>query len=126
FYVNLPVGALAVAAILFEFPYFRPKGIKRVIDWAGVGSLIACLVPMLLALTWVTDYGWAAPRVLALLSLSTVMLGVFIWVENRASEPLLPLWLFRDPIIAVSSVAVFVLGIGMFGVILYVPLFMQG
>src|SRR6202521_921393 len=40
FYVNLPVGALAVAAILFEFPYFRPQGVKRIIDWAGVGSLI--------------------------------------------------------------------------------------
>jgi EmrB/QacA subfamily drug resistance transporter len=126
FYVNLPVGALAVAAIFFEFPYFRPHGVKRVIDWAGVGSLIACLVPLLLALTWVTDYGWAAPRTVGLLALSAIMSGVFIFVEHRASEPLLPLWLFREPIIAVSSVAVFVLGVGMFGVILYVPLFMQG
>src|SRR6202049_2059733 len=126
FYVNLPVGALAVAAILFEFPYFRPQGVKRVIDWAGVLSLIACLVPLLLALTWVTDYGWAASRVVGLLGVSVFMLGVFLFVENRASEPLLPLWLFRDSIITVSSIAIFVLGIGMFGVILYVPLFMQG
>lgn len=126
FYVNLPVGALAVAAIFFEFPYFRPQGIKRKIDWLGAGSLTACLVPLLLALTWVTDYGWASSRVLTLLSFSALMLVAFLFVEDRASEPLLPLWLFRDPTIAVSSIAIFIMGIGLFGVILYVPLFMQG
>ncbi|MGI8742029.1 MAG: MDR family MFS transporter [Bryobacteraceae bacterium] len=126
FYVNLPVGALAVAAIFFAFPYFRPQGVERKIDWLGVVSLIACLVPLLLALTWVTDYGWASSRVLGLLAFSAAMLAAFLFAENRASEPLLPLWLFRDSIIAVSSIAIFILGIGMFGVILYVPLFMQG
>ena len=54
------------------------------------------------------------------------MLAAFLIAEQRAAEPLLPLWLFRDRMIAVSSVVVFLLGIGMFGVILYVPLFMQG
>ena len=126
FYVNLPVGLLAIAAIFFEFPYFRPHGVKRVIDWLGVGSLIGCLVPLLLALTWATDYGWGSQRVVILLATSTVMLALFLLAESRAPEPLLPLWLFRDPIIAVSSVAIFIVGIGMFGVILYVPLFMQG
>jgi MFS family permease len=53
------------------------------------------------------------------------MLTAFLIAEHRAKEPLLPLWLFRDRTIAVSSVAVFLLGFGMFGVILYVPLFMQ-
>ena len=126
FYVNLPFGALAVAAIFFAFPYFRPHGVKRIIDWAGVASLIGCLVPLLLALTWVTDYGWLGTRVLSLLGFSLVMLALFLFTESRAPEPLLPLWLFRDPVIAVSSIAVFILGVGMFGVILYVPLFMQG
>jgi MFS family permease len=54
------------------------------------------------------------------------MLLAFLFSERRAIEPLLPLRLFRDPIIAVSSISVFMLGVGMFGVILYVPLFMQG
>jgi len=126
FWVNLPVGALAVAAILVEFPYFRPHGVRRKIDWLGVITLISCLVPLLLALTWVTNYGWTSQRVLGLLIASAVMLAAFLAAEQRASEPLMPLWLFRDRVIAASSIAVFLLGIGMFGVILYVPLFMQG
>ncbi len=63
FYVNLPVGIIAIAAIYLEFPNFKPHGVRRIIDWPGVGTLIACLVPLLLALTWVTDYGWTSPRV---------------------------------------------------------------
>jgi EmrB/QacA subfamily drug resistance transporter len=126
FYVNLPIGALAIAAIWIEFPYFRPHGVKRAIDWWGVVTLIACLVPLLLALTWVTDYGWSSTRVVGLLAFAAAMLGAFLYAETRASEPVLPLWLFRDPVIAVSSIAIFLLGVGMFGVILYVPLFMQG
>jgi len=126
FYVNLPVGVLAAAAILFELPDFRPHGVTRKIDWMGVLTLSACLVPLLLALTWVTDYGWSAPRVLWLLAFAAVMAGAFLLAETRAAEPLLPLFLFRDSVIAVASIAVFVLGVGMFGVILYLPLFMQG
>jgi EmrB/QacA subfamily drug resistance transporter len=126
FYVNLPLGALAAAAIWIEMPYFRPHGVRRIIDWWGLVTLISTLIPLLLALTWATDYGWTSPRVGSLLGFSFVMLFAFLICEKRAAEPFLPLELFRDPVIAVSSIAVFVLGMGMFGVILYVPLFIQG
>jgi EmrB/QacA subfamily drug resistance transporter len=126
FYVNLPVGLVAAIAIWLEFPSFRPRGVERKIDFAGVFALILCLVPLLLALTWVTDYGWESTRVESLLVFSAVMLAVFLFAETRASEPLIPLVLFRNPIIAICSVASFVLGMGMFGIIIYLPLFMQG
>jgi len=126
FYVNLPVGLVAAIAIWLEFPSFRPHGVKRKIDFAGVFALILCLVPLLLALTWVTDYGWDSTRVESLLAFSTVMLVAFLFAETRASEPLIPLALFRNPIIAICSIASFVLGMGMFGIIIYLPLFMQG
>ncbi len=126
FYVNLPVGVIAIIAIWIEFPAFHPQGVRRIIDWWGVSTLIACLVPLLLALTWVTDYGWSAPRVEWLLAVAAVMLVAFIYVETKAPEPLLPLSLFKDPIIRVCSLANFMVGIGMFGVIIYLPLFMQG
>lgn len=126
FYVNLPVGIVAVAAIWWAFPDFHPQGVKRVIDWAGVITLTAGLVPLLLALTWVAEHGWSAPRVYGLLIAATAMLLAFVWVESRAVEPMLPLDLFRNPIIATCSIAMFVLGMGMFGVVVYVPLFMQG
>ncbi len=126
FYVNLPVGIVAILAIYLYFPYWRPEGVKRTIDWSGVASLILSIVPLLLALTWVTDYGWASVRVIGLLALSVAMLVVFIRAEARAAEPLIPLILFRNSIISMSAVASFILGMGMFGVIIYLPLFMQG
>lgn len=126
FYVNLPVGLVAAIAIWLEFPSFRPHSVKRKIDFAGVFALILCLVPLMLALTWVTDYGWTSTRVESLLVFSTVVLAAFLFAETRASEPLIPLVLFRNPIIAICSVASFVLGMGMFGIIIYLPLFMQG
>jgi EmrB/QacA subfamily drug resistance transporter len=126
FWVNLPVGAVAVAAIYFEFPHMKPRGSTRRLDWAGFATLIGTVVPLLLALTWATQYGWRSTRVESLLALSAVMLAVFLFVESRAAEPVIPLVLFRNPIIAICSVCAFVLGMGMFGVIIYLPLFMQG
>jgi predicted MFS family arabinose efflux permease len=97
-----------------------------VLDWAGLFTLISFFAPLLLALTWVTDYGWSSTRIETLLAVSLIMLAAFLFAETKAVEPLLPLTLFRDPVISMSSIAVFVLGMGMFGVIIYLPLFMQG
>jgi predicted MFS family arabinose efflux permease len=122
----LPVGAVAVAAIYFEFPHMKPRGSTRQLDWVGFATLIGTVVPLLLALTWATQYGWRSTRVESLLALSALMLGAFLYVESKAAEPVIPLALFSNPIIAICSVCAFVLGIGMFGVIIYLPLFMQG
>ena len=87
----------------------------------------ARVVPLLLALTWATQYGWTLDaRRVAARARRRVMLGAFLYVESAAPEPVIPLVLFRDPIIASARSASFVLGIGMFGVIIYLPLFMQG
>ena len=126
FYVNLPFGALAIAAIHFEFPNMKPRGSSRRLDWAGFATLIGTVVPLLLALTWATSYGWGSTRVVSLLVTSVVMLGLLLYSESRAAEPIIPLVLFRDPVIGVCSAAAFVLGMGMFGTIIYLPLFMQG
>ncbi|MCA1668840.1 MAG: MFS transporter [Thermomicrobia bacterium] len=125
FYINLPVGILATAALYVAFPYFKPEGVKRVIDYAGVVTLLGGLVPLLVALTWVTDYGWGSPRVVGLLVVACVMLVAFVLAETRAIEPLLPLSLFRDRIIALSTITVFFNGMAMFAAILFIPLFMQ-
>src|SRR5262249_3781754 len=126
FYVNLPVGAIAVAAIYFEFPHMKPRGATRKLDWAGFATLIGTFVPLLLALTWATQYGWTSTRVESLLALSAVMLVAFLYAESRAAEPVVPLVLFENSIISVCSVCAVVLGIGMFGVLIYLPTFMHG
>jgi predicted MFS family arabinose efflux permease len=115
-----------VAAIYLEFPHMKPRGSKHQLDWGGFASLIGAVVPLLLALTWATQYGWTSFRVDSLLVLSVVMLVAFITNEARAAEPIIPLALFRHPVIALCSAAAFVLGMGMFGVVIYLPLFMQG
>ncbi len=126
FYVNLPVGAIAIAAIWMEFPALRPHALKRKLDWLGMITLSLCIVPLLLALTWVTLYGWGSTRVESLLAWSAAMLIVFLYIETKAEEPIIPLTLFKDPVIRVCSFLCFAIGMGMFGVIIYLPLFMQG
>jgi EmrB/QacA subfamily drug resistance transporter len=126
FYVNLPVGAIALAAIHFEFPHMKPRGSSRQLDWAGFTTLIGAVVPLLLALTWATNYGWTSFRVLSLIALSIAMIVALLYAESKAAEPIIPLELFSHPVIGVCSAAAFVLGMGMFGTIIYLPLFMQG
>lgn len=125
FYVNMPVGAIAVAVLWFAFPYIAPTKSKAAIDYGGVATLILFLVPLLLALTWVVDAGWSRPQVLALLAFSAVMFGLLISFEQRAAEPIIPLSLFRIPMIALSCMSLVFVGMGMFGSILFIPLFMQ-
>lgn len=126
FYVNLPVGIVAIIAIWMQFPYWRPEGVKRSIDWAGVATLILSIVPLLLALTLVTRDGWASAPVDILLVTSAVMLAAFLFIEKKAIEPLIPLVLFENSVISMCAAASFILGMGMFAVIIYLPLFMQG
>jgi len=87
--------------------------------------LISCVVPLLLALTWVTDYGWSSARVELLLIMALAMLGAFLYSESKAAEPLIPLTLFGEPVISMCSIGIFVIGMAMFGMIIYLPLFMQ-
>lgn len=126
FYVNLPVGLIAVVVVALAFPYFPPDSAKRSIDYLGVITLVGALVPLLLALTWSSQYGWTSTRVLSLLALFAVMTVAFIVAEARAVEPLLPLTLFESRIVVISAAALFMTGMGMFGSILFIPLFMQG
>lgn len=125
FYVNMPVGVVAITVVLLAFPYFRPEGVRRVIDYRGVAALVACLVPFLLALTWAADVGWGSPRVVGWILFSVVMLAVFLFVERRAAEPVLPLGLFGNPSISLSWATMFLTGMALFGVVLFLPLFMQ-
>lgn len=127
FYVNVPVGILALTVLWFSFPNVRGVQRKRKIDFVGAVTLVLGVVPLLLALSWGgTQYPWGSGQILGLFAVAVVMLGVFGWVESRAAEPIIPLSLFRNRIIAVSIVALMLMAIGMFGTILFIPLFIQG
>jgi EmrB/QacA subfamily drug resistance transporter len=127
FYVNLPVGLIALTVLWFSFPNIRPVVRERRIDYLGAVTLVAGVVPLLLALSWGgNDYPWNSPTILGLFGFAAVMLVTFIWVERRAAEPIIPLSLFRNSIVSVSVLALMLMAIGMFGTILFIPLFIQG
>ncbi len=126
FYVNAPLGIVALGVLYRTFPYVRPHGSSRTIDWLGLVTLSGWIVPLLLALSRVTGAGWTDPTVQALLALAAASLAAFLWVERRAVEPLMPLSLFGIRTIALASAGVFVLGMSMFGMFVYLPLYLQG
>ncbi len=127
FYVNLPVGLIALAVLWFSFPNIRPSVASRQIDYLGAGALVLGVVPLLLALSWGgTEYPWTSAPIVGLLLLALVMIPVFVGIEARVPEPIIPLALFKNRIVSVAAIALAIMSIGMFGAILYVPLFIQG
>jgi EmrB/QacA subfamily drug resistance transporter len=127
FYVNLPIGAIAFTVLWLCFPNIRPSQRSRYIDYLGASLLVLGIVPLLLALSWGgNDYAWTSPVTLGLFAFATVALIVFGFVEHRSPEPIIPLSLFSNSIVSVSIGAMMVMAMGMFGTILFIPLFIQG
>jgi EmrB/QacA subfamily drug resistance transporter len=125
FYVNLPVGvvALAVIATVLHIPR---KTTKHVIDYLGtflIASVATCLV--LVASLGGTTWGWGSPQVVGLAVLGVVLAVAFVAVERKAAEPVIPLKLFRVRTFTLSAVISFIVGFAMFGALTYLPTFLQ-
>lgn len=125
FYINVPIGgvALFVTAWALDLPFARRD---HKVDFLGAAMLAAGATALLLALVWGGEtYPWGSINVVGLFIASAVLIVAFVYWETRASEPVLPLSLFRNPVFTVGSVLGFVVGIAMFGGIVYLPLFLQ-
>ncbi|MFI2409818.1 DHA2 family efflux MFS transporter permease subunit [Streptomyces sp. NPDC018947] len=125
FYVNLPVGvvALAVIAAVLHIPR---RATRHVIDYLGtllIASVATCLV--LVASLGGTTWAWGSPQIVGLAVLGVVLAAVFVAVERRAAEPVLPLKLFRVRTFTLSAVISFIVGFAMFGAMTYLPTFLQ-
>ena len=128
FFVNVPIGLVAIGVLLVTFPSEKSRRVTlHNIDWLGAGALTAGLVPLLIALSFGGSEGWAwdSPLVLGMLAAAVVFLVLFVFIERRAKEPIIPLDLFKNNTFSLSTFIVFVTGVGMFGAILYIPLFIQ-
>ncbi len=125
FYVNLPVGLVALAALFFAFPYIRPHGVQRKIDYWGAFSLVGFLGPVAFGLTFGNSEGWTSPRVLAQLGASIAIFVLFVAIEKRAPEPIIPPKLLAIADIRLAIAVLFCAAVSMFDVILFAPLFMQ-
>jgi EmrB/QacA subfamily drug resistance transporter len=125
FYINLPVGALALAIVAAALPS-RELHIKHVIDYTGATVLGIGVTALILALTWGGNtYAWGSGVIIGLLVAAVVLIVAFIEVERRAVEPLIPLGLFTMPVFRVASSLGALVGFSMFGVITFLPLFLQ-
>ena len=126
FYVNIPVGILAVIVSFIGIPTIA-QGQKRPIDWLGAAGIVGTTTPLLLALSWGgSEYAWNSTEIIGLLTMAAVMLIFFLFAETRAEEPIIPLHFFKNRTFAISTSAMALLGAGMFGAIMYLPLFVQG
>lgn len=125
FYVNLPLGALALFMILFRMPLLAHHSGGRV-DYLGAALLILAATPLLLALSFGgIELSWTAPRTLSLFAVAAVALLLFLLVQRRAAQPILPLRLFSIPTFRWGMLGCFVINMAFFGVVMFMPLYMQ-
>jgi EmrB/QacA subfamily drug resistance transporter len=125
FYVNVPLGLLALAVVAAALPSAGTRG-QHAIDWLGTALMAAGVSCVILFLSLGgTTQPWGGPASIALVAGGVVLLALFALVERRAAEPILPLRLFANRVFAVASAIGFIVGFGMFGAITFLPLFLQ-
>jgi EmrB/QacA subfamily drug resistance transporter len=134
FYVNVPFGLLALLAVARLLPNRRLEEARaRDLDYLGTLVFVAALVPLLIGLTNKGEldpstglaYAWSARSVLGPIGAGLVLLVMFVLIEARAKQAIIPLDLFKDRDYALSIAAGFVLGITMFSAVIFMPRFYQ-
>jgi EmrB/QacA subfamily drug resistance transporter len=126
FYINLPVGIAAISVVALNFPRHVRKDTLPM-DFAGIATLSTSLVALLLITAWGGEtYAWNSAPIYGLAALSAATMIAFIFIELRAKDPIIPPNLFKSRIFTVSAIAVLVTGVCMFGMIYFIPTYMQG
>ncbi len=125
FYVNIPIGALAIVIVATKLHLHTPLRRHRV-DYLGAALLSGAVGALIMLTTWGgSEYAWGSRTIIGLGVVGVALLAVFLWWETRAAEPILPLTLFRSSVFAVANAMGFVIGMAMFGAIIFIPLYLQ-
>ena len=125
FWINVPVGIVVLLVGAAAIPALA-RSTKPVIDYAGILFVGLGASGLTLATSWGGgQYAWTSPMIIALFVGSVAALAVFIWVETRAAEPILPMRLFRSPVFTVCCILGFIVGFAMLGALTFLPTFMQ-
>jgi EmrB/QacA subfamily drug resistance transporter len=126
FYINLPVGILATILIALSLPKHKTS-VKPIFDLLGIVTMIIGVVGLLLTLTLGgKEFPWFSWQIISLLLLSILFLIAFVRIESKAAEPILPIRYFRDRNFNIINGIGFFMSIGMFGAMMFVPLYLQG
>jgi EmrB/QacA subfamily drug resistance transporter len=124
FYLNVPIGIVAIAATYLKVAESRDPNATRV-DWAGLVSFSSALFLLVLALLRGNEEGWGSPLIVGLLGAAAVLMAMFVAIERRVPEPMLPLSLFRGRTFTGVQLASFALSGSMFAIFLYLTLYLQ-
>ena len=125
FYINLPFGivALIITSVVLHLPKVRRE---HTIDYLGAFLMVTSVTSILLATAYSGPaYGWNDPLTIIYLAAGTILAVLFLLQERRAVEPILPLDLFQDRVFSTAAAMAFIIGAGMFGAIVMIPLFLQ-
>lgn len=126
FWIFLPLGVVAFIMIWTLFPKVERKRGQSV-DYLGSLFLTTSIVPLLLAFSWAgTEYPWGSPEIIGLIAASVVSALIFILVEMKAKEPVLPLSLFKNSVVTVSNLIGFFMNFGLMGAMIYISFYVQG
>lgn len=132
FYVNLPIGIVAMIVLIFLMPALRSSHVGKVtIDYIGAALLVLGTVPLLLGFTWAgTQYDWLSVQIVGLFAVAIVSMIAFViyeaMLERRGGEPIIAPSLFKNSIFSVSAIVTMFFGMALFGSIFFIPLFVQG
>jgi EmrB/QacA subfamily drug resistance transporter len=126
FYVNLPPGIVATGLMAHYLPAGLRRAERPAIDYLGMALLSGAIVSLLLTTVWGGHlFAWLSVETLGLIALAAVLFAAFLAQERRAPEPIVPLGLFRNRTFQTLIILLFLTGIGLFGAITYVPLYLQ-
>src|SRR5882757_5269871 len=126
FWINVPVALVVLAVGAVAIPPLAKAAKRVVIDYAGILFVGLGASGLTLATSWGGGtYAWSSPMIIGLFAASATALAVFVWVETRAAEPILPIRLFASPVFTVCCTLGFVVGFAMLGALTFLPTFMQ-
>ena len=125
FFVNLPLGLFALFVLWRLLPSVRHPESVQSIDYWGAAVFAGAIVPFLIGLTNKQTGEWTDPLVGGLILLGVILGVVFVWIESRAKEPIIPLELFRNRTVTGSIIATLLITFGFFGAIIFLPRWFQ-
>ncbi|WP_297793300.1 MDR family MFS transporter [Mycobacterium sp.] len=125
FWVNVPISVVVIFVAAAAIPALTASA-KPVVDYSGIAFVGLGAAALTLATSWGGAlYPWGSPAIIGLFVGATLALGVFVVVERRATEPILPIRLFASPVFTVCCVLSFVVGFAMLGALTFLPTYMQ-
>ncbi|MBM3944205.1 MAG: MFS transporter [SAR202 cluster bacterium] len=127
FFINVPIGIPVILLFIRFFPNAKREAKKRRLDYFGIALLLVGVSCLILGLSWGgSSFPWSSPQVIVMFVVAAICTVAFIFWEQRAADPVMPLGIYKNPIVAVSVLAVFFSGFGMFAGPVFVPLYFQG